>query len=313
MSRPHPAHVVDRTAITAPVRAADARSTSATGEVYALGAAAGESPVWLAGRRIVASVDAVAGTVHLLRLEDAMDEVMTLPRAASACVALTDDTLLLAAGRRFDILDLTTGTVSEAADRPGEPPPGADLNDAVLDRRGRIWTGARPARDDGDRGVLLAWPRGAEPVVAVDGLRGPNGLAWNAAGDRLYLADSRLRKIFLHPFDDATGSLGPGSVFASWDVREGRPDGLAVDAEDHLWVAAWDGREVRRYAPDGRLDRAVAIPAARPSSCAFGGPRLDRLLVTSARPELDDAGDQGGSLFVLDVGIAGLANGTWAS
>jgi len=313
MSRTHPAHVVDRTAMTTPVSAVDPRSTSATGEVFALGAAAGESPVWLAGTGIVASVDAVGGTVHLLRLEDAVDEVVPLPRAASACVALTDDTLLLAAGRQFDVLDLGTGTVTEAADRPGEPPPGADLNDAVLDRRGRIWTGARPARDDGDRGVLLAWARGAEPVVAVDGLRGPNGLAWNAAGDRLYLADSRLRKIFRHPFDAATGALGPGSVFVAWDVSDGRPDGLAVDADDHLWVAAWDGREVRRYAPDGQLVRAVAIPARRPSSCAFGGPRLDRLLVTSARPELDDAADQGGSLFVLDVGVAGLPLSPWAS
>ncbi len=313
MSRLRPAHVVDRTAITTPIRADGAAPRYAAGEVYALGAVAGESPVWLASRGIVASVDAVGGTVHLLHLEDAIDEVVPLPRAASACVALTDDTLLLAAGRQFDILDLKTGTVSAAADRPGEPPPGADLNDAVLDPSGRIWTGARPARDDGDHGVLLAWARNAEPVVAVDGLRGPNGLAWNAAGDRLYLADSRLRKIFLHPVDHATGALGPGSVFAAWDVRDGRPDGLAIDAEDHLWVAAWDGREVRRYGPDGRLDRAVAIPAARPSSCAFGGPRLDRLLVTSARPELDDAADQGGSLFVLDVGVAGLPLGTWAS
>ena len=313
MNRSRPAHVVDRRAITTSITADGAASRDAAGEVYALDAVAGESPVWLASRGTVASVDAAGGTVHLLHLEDALDEVVALPRAASACLALTDDTLLLAAGRQFDILDLATSTVSGAADRPGEPPPGVDLNDAVLDRRGRIWAGARPARDDGDRGVLLAWARGAEPVVAVDGLRGPNGLAWNAAGDRLYLADSRLRKIFLHAFDHATGALGAGVVFAAWEVREGRPDGLAVDAEDHLWVAAWDGREVRRYAPDGRLDRAVAIPAARPSSCAFGGPRLDRLLVTSARPEVDNAGDQGGSLFVLDVGVTGLALGTWVS
>lgn len=312
MSRPGAAHVVHRAAITTPIRV-DGAAHDTSGEVYALGAAAGESPVWLASRGIVASVDAVGGAVHLLHLEDATDEVVALPRVASACLALADDTLLLAAGRRFDILDLTTGVVAEATDWPGEPPPGSDLNDAVLDRRGRIWTGARPARDDGDHGVLLAWARGAQPVVAVDGLRGPNGLAWNAAGDRLYLADSRLRTIFRHPFDQVTGALGPGSVFVAWEVRAGRPDGLAIDAEDHLWVAAWDGREVRRYAPNGQLDRAVAIPAARPSSCAFGGARLERLLVTSARPELDDAGDLGGSLFSLDVGVAGLADATWVA
>ncbi len=158
VSRPRPAHVVDRTAITTPIRADGAASGSAAGEVFALDAVAGESPVWLASRGIVASVDAVGGTVHLLHLEDAVDEVVALPRAASACVALTDDTLLLATGRQFDILDLATGAVSGAVDRPGEPPPGADLNDAVLDRRGRIWTGARPSRDDGDRGVLSHGP-----------------------------------------------------------------------------------------------------------------------------------------------------------
>jgi sugar lactone lactonase YvrE len=308
---PPGAHVVDRTTITAPLRTDGAGALPpVAGEAYALGAAAGESPVWLAGPGIVASVDVGGGTVHFLHPDDATDEVVKLPHAASACASLTDDTLLLAVGRRFDVMDLSTGVVS-AADFPGEPPLDADLNDCIVDRRGRIWVGARPSRDAGDDGVLLVWERGAAPAVIVDGLRGPNGLALNAAGDRLYLADSRLRTIFVHAIDQELGTLGPGSVFADWSVAEGRPDGMAIDADDHLWVAAWDGREVRRYAPDGRLDRAVAIPAARPSSCAFGGPRLDRLLVTSARPEIDDPDDQGGSLFALEVGVAGLAVEPW--
>jgi sugar lactone lactonase YvrE len=302
--------VVERTAITAPVRTDGDAIPSVSGEIYALGAAAGESPVWLASPGVVASVDVGGGTVHLLHLDEAADQVVRLPSAASACAALTEDTLLLAAGRQFDLIDLSTGIVS-AADFPGEPPLHADLNDFIIDRRGRIWAGARPPRDTGDDGVLMVWEPHAAPAVMVDGLRGPNGLALNAAGDRLYLADSRLRTIFVHALDQELGTLGSGAVFAAWCVAEGRPDGLAIDADDHLWVAAWDAHEVRRYAPDGRLDRAVAIPAARPSSCAFGGPRLDRLLVTSARPEIDDPDDQGGSLFVLEVGVTGLAVAPW--
>ena len=115
MSRPRPARVVDRTAITTTIGPDGAAPVHAAGEVFALDAVAGESPVWLASRGIVASVDAVGGTVHLLHLDDAIDDVVTLPRPASACVALTDDTLLLATGRQFDILDLETRTVSAAA------------------------------------------------------------------------------------------------------------------------------------------------------------------------------------------------------
>ena len=73
-----PGPVVDRRAITTPVRADRGSSGFAAGDVYALGAVAGESPVWLASRGIVASVDAVGGTVHLLHLEDAVDEVVAL-------------------------------------------------------------------------------------------------------------------------------------------------------------------------------------------------------------------------------------------
>ena len=272
-----------------------------------VGAALGESPVWLGRRGIVASVDVEAGVLHLLDPAAGIDEQVRLPRQTSAAVPVGDATLLLAAGRTLDAYDLEARTIGPAIGWPGGAPPGARFNDAKLDRFGRLWIGVR--RPDGRRGGgrLLCWEAGRKPAVRARGLRGPNGLAWNRAGDRLYLADSRDRVILAYEADMATGSLADGRVFVAWEPRDGRPDGLAVDRDDHLWCAAWDGSAIRRYDPDGRLDATVRLPTIRPTSCAFGGPTLDRLWVTTAQPPDADPTDPGGSLLEIDLGPTGIA------
>ena len=85
-----------------------------------------------------------------------------------------------------------------------------------------------------------------------------------------------------------------------------------MDADGCLWNAEWGGGRVVRYTPDGRVDRAVALPCAQVTCCAFGGAGLDQLFVTTARTGLDAAAlarePQAGALFVIDAGVAGLAD-----
>ena len=64
----------------------------------------------------------------------------------------------------------------------------------------------------------------------------------------------------------------------------GRPDGAAVDADGCYWICGNDAGLVHRFTPDGRLDRSLAVPVKKPAMCAFGGPQLDTLFVTSIRP-----------------------------
>jgi sugar lactone lactonase YvrE len=84
------------------------------------------------------------------------------------------------------------------------------------------------------------------------------------------------------------------------------PDGLTVDAEGGVWVALFGGGVVRRYTPEGRLDAVVEVPAAQVTACTFGGPRLDRLYITTSRENLAPGDDPlAGSLFAVDTGVTG--------
>jgi len=101
-------------------------------------------------------------------------------------------------------------------------------------------------------------------------------------------------------------------VFKQFGDGDGYPDGMTVDAEDCLWVAFWDGWCVRRFSADGELLGEVAMPVARPTSCAFGGEKLDVLFVTSARIGLDaetlSAQPCAGGLFAWRPGVSGVAD-----
>ena len=66
------------------------------------------------------------------------------------------------------------------------------------------------------------------------------------------------------------------------DPADGSPDGLTVDAEGGVWVALWDGWTVRRYLPDGSVDREIRLPVSEVTCPAFGGPDLDELYITTA-------------------------------
>ena len=125
----------------------------------------------------------------------------------------------------------------------------------------------------------------------------------------MYFADSLLYTIFAYAFDTASGTIGDKRVFAR-TTAPGFPDGSTVDAEGYLWNAEFNASRIVRYAPAGEVDRIIRVPVARPTCCAFGGPGLDVLYVTTASQNMTEAERQAnplaGALLALDVGVRGL-------
>lgn len=144
----------------------------------------------------------------------------------------------------------------------------------------------------------------------------PNAIAFSPDGRTMYFADTQNGCIERAEYDQATGEVGAWRLHVAADAVPGRPDGAAVDAAGYLWNARYGGGCVARFAPDGRLDRMVPLPVSQPTSCAFGGPALATLFVTTARQRLSAsvlaAQELAGSLLAFEPGVAGLPEPAFA-
>jgi sugar lactone lactonase YvrE len=127
----------------------------------------------------------------------------------------------------------------------------------------------------------------------------------------MYYIDTPTMQVVAFDYDPDSGAISNRRVIITFPPGVGRPDGMTVDAEGRLWIAHWDGHRVSRWDPhEGRLLSEIPLPVARVTSCAFGGPNLDRLYITTARhggtDEQLSEQPHAGSLFAASPGVAGL-------
>ena len=128
------------------------------------------------------------------------------------------------------------------------------------------------------------------PIRILDDVTISNGLAWSSDARTMYYVDTSTQQISSFDYDLESATIANRRTLVEIPEADGWPDGMTIDADDCLWVAFWGGSAVRRYMPDGRLDRVLTFPCAQITSCAFVGPALDRLVVTSALARARGAG-----------------------
>ncbi|MEU6533211.1 SMP-30/gluconolactonase/LRE family protein [Streptomyces sp. NPDC046928] len=191
-----------------------------------------------------------------------------------------------------------------------EPVPGRRANDAAVAPDGSLWAGTMRYDEAPGGGTLSRITGDGTAEVVLDDVTVSNGTGWSPDGRLLYYIDTPTRRVDV--FDHDGGRVTNRRTFAEIEDGAGFPDGLTVDAEGAVWVALWDGSAVRRYTPDGALDRVIAFPVPRVTACAFGGPGLTDLYVTTARVGLDTAPPLAGSLFVVPGAGKGQAQAAFA-
>jgi xylono-1,5-lactonase len=268
----------------------------------------GEGPLWSARDNAVYWVDIKTPRVNRLSLADGAVRTWAMPEAIGWLIERRDAQGFIA-GFRSGFAKLTLDPVSIVLFGDPEPHlPATRPNDAKADALGRIWAGSMDERPD-------AQPIGAlhrlDPDLSwrtVDtGYHIANGPTFSPGQRTLYHADSAQRVVYAYDVDDE-GGLVNKRPFVTFADDWGYPDGMTTDAEGGVWIAAWGGGRVNRFSPEGMLDRFIALPASQITSCAFAGPDLDRLFVTSAAMGREDE-PLAGALFEIDAGVHGLLPG----
>ncbi|WP_456847285.1 SMP-30/gluconolactonase/LRE family protein [Cellulomonas sp. P5_C6] len=275
-----------------------------------------EGPVWDAAAGQVIWIDIERGSVFRGHLEGDTIEIVSridLDGRVGVAVPGVDGSLLVAQEKELVVISADGGRsrgprliAADVASR---------ANDGACDAAGRLVIGTF-ADDVGSSAERLVRVEDDGSLTTIDDdLTLSNGLAWSPDGSVLYSTDTFAGVIWARDYDAAGGTVGPRREHLR--ISDGYPDGICVDARGYLWVAVWEGGEVRSFTPTGEPADVVRVPAPHVSSVAFVGRLLDRLLVTTASRDLDaDALLQypdAGKLFLADVGVSGTPTHPWSA
>lgn len=271
-------------------------SVEQVGEVRA---GLGEGPVWDAEQNRLIWIDIRLSRLYATDVASGETTHRDLP-GAPGCVALVQgggvvlaigqDLVMIAEdGAARTIVSLPTSTVGR-------------FNDGKPDAAGRFWVGTAMAEGQSDCGLWRFDATGGFAELAP-GVSMSNGLGWSPDGTLMYYVDTMTRRIDVFDYDVGTGMVSGRRPWVSLP-EDHLPDGLCVDAEGCVWLAVWGQSGVMCFAPDGALDRRIAVPTPLITSCAFGGPDLGTLFITTACE--DESDPYAGQLFAVDTGAKGL-------
>ena len=205
-------------------------------------------------------------------------------------------------GGRVTRTDLQSGEVTVLAAEFGGWPLGAP-NDLATDARGRIYFTSRLSNRDPKAGNVNAVYRIDAPgklsrILAWPKIDMPNGIVTSPDDKILYLidADGReggARRIRAYDLDSGGAVANERLLYDFYPGRSG--DGMAIDAEGNLYVAAGLHRRrgssetlatrsgIHVISPGGELSAFVETPEDTITNCTFGGEDLRTLYVACGK------------------------------
>jgi D-xylonolactonase len=277
--------------------------------VAAAAASLGEGPLWDAARDVLWWVDIKSPTLHAHHLGSGANHAQPLPYRLTALGLAVDADLVAVGDGGFVRLSVSADLQVSIAEviAPLILPQDMRFNDGKVDAAGRFWAGSMEKAEVAARGSLYRLDRQRQVSVVRSKIGVPNGPCFLADGTMLF-TDSLRRQIAALTLDGAGDPISE-QLFAQFTPDQGYPDGMTVDAEDHVWIAFWDGGCLRRLSRTGQVVAEITLPVQRPTCPTFGGHHLERLFVTSATTGLSAAQRQqqpfAGGLLALDPGVVG--------
>ncbi len=257
--------------------------------------ALGESPFWHPQERKLYWVDIAGRALRRADPERGEQQRWAMP-AEPGCIAPTaGGGLAIALRDGLYAASSWGGELRRLAEAPYDTAT-TRFNDGRADPEGRWWIGTLYEPRDQALATLLRFSADGWQQMAT-GATTANGLAFSPDGRTLYWGDTPGHVVRAWDRDPASGALSQVREFhrfapkpAGWmpgaagaGFYGGRPDGAAVDAEGHYWVAMYEGGRLLRLDPAGRIAGEWPLPVRCPTMPCFGGDDGRTLYLTSAR------------------------------
>jgi len=268
----------------------------------------GEGAVWW--NNALYYVDIEAHQVHRYEPATGAEHSWNVGQRVGTVVPRESGGLVIAGDHGLYFLDEASGELTAIAD-PEPDKPDNRFNDGKCSPDGRLFAGTISlVKKTGDAKLYRL-----DPDLTLHEAFGPvtnsNGIVWSKDGKTVYYIDTPRREILAFDYED--GHLHNLRSVASTEAIDASPDGMTIDSDDRLWVAFCHGACVACYDPaTGEEVRRVEIPALETTSCAFGGPELADLYVTTGIHKSVEE-EHGGRLFVVKgLGVKGVAASAFA-
>ncbi|MBK1882335.1 SMP-30/gluconolactonase/LRE family protein [Luteolibacter pohnpeiensis] len=268
----------------------------------------GEGPIWWQGALYY--VDIEGHQIHRFDPESGGESVWDVGQRVGTVVPRKNGGLVFGGDTGLYFLDEASGEITAIVDpEPGKPD--NRINDGKCSPDGRFFAGTISlAKKTGDARLYRL-----DPDLSLEEAFGPvtnsNGIVWNPDGTTVYYIDTPRRAVLAFDYQD--GVLRHPQTVVDTSHIDASPDGMAIDENGHLWIAFCHGGCVVCFDPaTGQEMRRIEIPCVETTACAFGGPDLSDLFVTTGQHKTL-VEEHAGRLFVVrGLGVRGLPSNAFA-
>lgn len=278
--------------------------------VWEAGATLGEGPMWSVREQALYWVDILNHRLHRYAPNDAQQQTTWQFDEEVTSVAERADgiRLLVTMRHHFAYFDLATEKLEPILEIEQDLP-GNRFNDGKCDPLGRFWAGTMDFGCTEPTGSLYRFGPDRMLSKMDTGYPITNGPTWSADYKTMYYNDTFHGRVYAFDFDLERGEARNKRLFLQLGGAEGNPDGMTTDSEGGIWIAQWGAGKVTRRDAVGKVVQEIRLPCSQITSCAFGGPNMKTLYITTAAQGLTQ--DQlkqerlAGGLFEIELDIAG--------